>query len=118
MYNIQSGIPYRIIHACAFFPFVGWIAPLYLLPQKGTAQKNAKTALLLAAGVTAVYLLLVIVDFFIPPTAILFSFVINIVLYAVLIMYFAVLVAGVVFSQLDRELPLPIIRETAASLNI
>jgi uncharacterized membrane protein len=109
---------HRILHGLAFFPFIGWVFPLYLKSEDETIQKNAKVGLLLAFYTVSIYIFLIAIEFLLPSVLIHVSYAINSIIYAMLIIYFIILLIGIVFTQNNKVYKLPIIHSIATSLNI
>ncbi len=90
--------------AVAYFPFIGWILPLYLKKDDDFMQQNAKLGLSLAGMVLLIDTVLLLIDFFMPARFIIVSFILILVIYAVLIIYFIIL-TYCIFKSLRKIFP-------------
>jgi len=108
----------KLFSALAFFPFIGWLFPLYLKRGSVIDQKNAKVSLLISCSVILISVLLTFIDFFTPSTYIFVFFIISTLQYILLTSYLLFSLIAISLTCLNKKIFLPYFSNLADSLNI
>ncbi len=89
--------------AVSFFPFIGWLIPLYLKPENEFCQKQSRRGFYLALIFLALLALLLFVGIFFSRDWRLVRFIHAIFIYLVEFIYFGFCVYGARLSVLNKE---------------
>ena len=108
----------RILSAFAYFPFIGWIFPMYAKPDSADCQKNAKEGFFFSAVVALSLLLVYLFRIFIADAFRLFSFIIVLLHMATVISYAAVSIYLTFRTYRSGSFRIPLLSVKAERLNI
>ena len=86
----------------AYFPFIGWLLPLYMREEDRAAQYHGKTGLVLSVSCILPALFLFLVNFISPADWRIFRFILVVMIYCVYVVYAAILAAGI-FSVYNEK---------------
>jgi hypothetical protein len=104
--------------ALSYFPFVGWLIPLYLKRDSLRCQDHAKQGLLLAAFFAVVILFLSLFNILLPKEWREIRLALVILIYLVYLLYFTFCTIGVVWALLQKELKPSLVRRYSERLRI
>ena len=102
--------------AAGYFPFIGWLAPLYLREESPLCQKCGKQGLLLSIYAALFLFSVFFVDLFIPRSIKMVSFVLIVLTYIFNIGYMVLSVSGMYNAVYGKILRIPVISDKTDKL--
>jgi len=91
--GILSG--HTFYYYMAYFPFIGWLIPLYVRENDQLAQYHGKTGLVLSVSCILPALFLFLLNFISPLDWRIFRFILVVMIYCIYAVYAAILTAGI-----------------------
>ena len=97
--------------ASGYFPFIGWVLPLYLREESDLCQKCGKQGLLLSAYAAAFLLGMFFIELFIPRSIKIVSFSLIVLTYIFNIGYMALAASGMYQAVYGKIIRIPVISD-------
>jgi hypothetical protein len=101
-----------------FFPFVGWLLPLYLCPESDRCQKIGRESMVMVAFTTGMLLLLNLLIITVMRNHVIFELIFVVLVYTLDIAYLAISGFGIYKSARNEDFVIPCVSRYASSLNI
>ena len=108
----------RILSAFAYFPFIGWIFPLYLKTESGDCQKNSREGFYLSAIVSLALTALFLFRIVVASGFSIFLFIITLFHIVGIVSYFALSVYLIYRTYRFGSFKIPYLSVKAEKLNI
>ena len=97
--------------AAGYFPFIGWIIPLYVRENSQLCQKSAKQGLLLSLTAAVFLFCMFFIELFIPRSIKIVSFVLIVLTYFFNIGYLVLSATGMYQAVYKRTIRIPVISD-------
>jgi len=102
--------------AAGYFPFIGWIIPLYVRENSELCQKSAKQGLLLSLTAAVFLFCMFFIELFIPRSIKIVSFVLIVLTYFFNVGYLALSATGMYHAVFKKIIRIPVISEKTEKL--